>query len=100
MFYKKTSYAQGANILDSEVGLVLKTCQATDSMATNGVIKKGTVLPSNNGNAVGICFEDVDMSNDTKRPISIIVAGRIIEANLPASVESTAKAVLTEIVFV
>ena len=40
------------------------------------------------------------MSNDTKRPISIIVAGRIIEANLPADVESTAKAVLTEIVFV
>ena len=100
MFYKKTSYAQGANILDSEVGLVLKTYQATNSMATNGVIKKGTVLPSNDGYAVGICFEDVDMSNDTKRPISIIAAGRIIESNLPASVESSAKAVLTEIVFV
>lgn len=100
MFYGKTSYAQGANILDSEIGLITKTFQATSSMATNGVIKKGTVLPSNDGNAVGICFEDVDMSNDTKRPISIIVAGRIIEDNLPASVESTAKAVLTEIVFV
>ena len=45
MFYKKTSYAQGANILDSEVGLVTKTYEATSSMATNGVIKKGTVFP-------------------------------------------------------
>lgn len=99
MFYKKTTYAEGANILDSEVGLVTKSYTVTTSMATNGIIKKGTVVPSNDGNAVGILFEDVDMSNDTKRPASIIVAGRIIEDNLPADVESSAKAVLTEIVF-
>ena len=99
MFYKKTTYAEGANILDSEVGLVTKSYTVTTSMATNGIIKKGTVVPSNDGSAVGILFEDVDMSNDTKRPASIIVAGRIIEDNLPADVESSAKAVLTEIVF-
>ena len=47
MFYKKTSYAESANIRDSEVGLVLKTYEAASTMATNGIIKKGTVLPSN-----------------------------------------------------
>lgn len=99
MFYGHKTYAEGANILESEIGLVTKTYTVTSSMATNGVIKKGTVIPSNDGNAVGILFDDVDMSNDTSRPAAIIVAGRILEANLPASVESSAKAVLTEIVF-
>lgn len=89
--YAKTTYAEGANILDSEVGLVLKTAEFTSSMATNGVVVKGTIFPANDDGATGIVFEDVIMDGDTKRPGSIIVAGRIIEANLPAAVDSDAK---------
>ena len=50
----------------------------------------------------GIVFEDVDMTDDTKRPISVIVAGRVLEKRLPATVDSTAKTELEKagIVFV
>lgn len=98
MMYGTKTYSEGANILDSEVGLVTKTYEVTSSMATNGIIKKGTPIPSNDGNAVGLLFEDVDMSNDTSRIAAIIVQGRIIEANLPVSLETTAKNALAQIV--
>ena len=42
------------------------------------------------------------MTDDTKRPISVIVAGRVLEKRLPATVDSTAKTELEKagIVFV
>ena len=47
-------------------------------------------------------FEDVDMTDDTNRPISVIVAGRVLEKRLPVTVETTAKTELEKagIVFV
>lgn len=39
----------------------------------------------------GLVFEDVDMTDDEKRPISVIVAGRVLEDRLPATVDTTAK---------
>lgn len=62
-------------------------------------VPAGTVYPSNDGNAVGIVYEDVDVSTGNM-PGSVVVAGQVIESLLPASVESTAKAVLKEIAFV
>lgn len=93
-YYKKESAVARANILASEVGLVLKTAEIPSTLATNGVVAKGTIFPSNNSSATGIVFEDVTFDGDTKRVASVIVAGRIIEANLPADVDSDAKAAL------
>ena len=47
-------------------------------------------------------FEDVDMTDDAKRPISVIVAGRVLEKRLPVTVNETAKTELEKsgIVFV
>ena len=66
------------------------------------IIKAGSVYPTNATGAKGIVFEDVDMTDDTKRPISVIVAGRVLEKRLPATVDSTAKTELEKagIVFV
>lgn len=95
-YFRKTATVEKANILDSEQGLVLKTYEGTLAMAgEDGIIAKGTVVPANDATAVGIVFEDVDMDGDSKKPISIIVAGRIIENNLPEAVESAAKAPLS-----
>lgn len=49
-----------------------------------------------------IVFEDVDMTDDTKRPISVIVSGRVLEKRLPVTVDTTAKTELEKsgIVFV
>lgn len=95
------TYSSGKNILASEVGLVTKTYDVarTASIVTTRddgvkIIPKGTVYPANDATAKGIVFEDVIITDDAKRPLSIIVAGRILEANLPAEVASAAKTAL------
>lgn len=105
-FMKTKQYESTPNILESEVGLVLKTytADATNATAVNGkkIIKAGSVYPTNGTSAKGIVFEDVDMTDDAKRPISVIVAGRVLEKRLPVTVNETAKTELTAqgIVFV
>ena len=100
-FMKTKQYESTPNILESEVGLVLKTytADATNATAVNDkkIIKAGSVYPTNATGAKGIVFEDVD-----KRPISVIVAGRVLEKRLPVTVDETAKTELTAqgIVFV
>lgn len=95
---KTEKYTSSNNILASEVGLVLKTRELTQSMATEEdgykVIKAGTIFPANNSTAEGIVFEDVDMTYDEKKPGSVIIAGRVISENLPVTVDSTAKTAL------
>lgn len=105
-FMKTKQYESTPNILESEVGLVLKTYTAEEKNATvvndKKIIKAGSVYPTNKIGAKGIVFEDVDMTDDVKRPISVIVAGRVIENRLPVPVDEAAKTDLTAqgIVFV
>lgn len=98
-FMKTKQYESTPNILESEVGLVLKTytADATNAAAVNDkkIIKAGSVYPTNAAGAKGIVFEDVDMTDDAKRPISVIVAGRVLEKRLPVKVDETAKTELT-----
>lgn len=97
-YMKTTSYTSGVNILSSEVGLVLKTFEGTNAMATTvgdkKIIKAGAVVPTNDSSAKGIVFEDVDITDDDKKPISVIVAGRVIKENLPVTVDSGAETAL------
>lgn len=94
-FMKIKQYKATPNILESEVGLVLKTYTAEQTNATDvddrKIIKAGSIFPTNATGAKGIVFEDVDMTDDAKRPISVIVAGRVLEKRLPVTVDSTAK---------
>ena len=105
-FMKTEQYKSTPNILESEVGLVLKTYTAEQTNAeivgTKKIIKAGSVYPTNETGAIGIVFEDVDMTDDAKRPISVIVAGRVLEKRLPVTVDETAKTELEKsgIVFV
>jgi hypothetical protein len=100
-FMKTEQYESTPNILESEVGLVLKTYTAdqtnAETVGTKKIIKAGSVYPTNATGAIGIVFED-----DTKRPISVIVAGRVLEKRLPVTVDTTAKTELEKagIVFV
>ena len=87
-FMKIKQYESTPNILESEVGLVLKTYTAVNDRK---IIKAGSVYPTNATGAKGLVFEDVDMTDDEKRPISVIVAGRVLEDRLPATVDRTAK---------
>lgn len=97
-YMKTTTYTSGVNILASEVGLVLKTFEGTQAMAKQvddkKIIKAGTVVPTNNASAKGIVFEDVDITDDEKKPISVIIAGRVIKENLPVAVDTNAETAL------
>lgn len=86
------------NFLESAVGLVRKTEMATQPMATTDGNKKliygGTAFPANDSSATGIVFETVDMTDDEKRPASVIKAGRIYENRLKTALSSEAKTAL------
>ena len=60
-------------------------------------VPAGAVIPSNDGNAKGILYEDVDVSNGAM-PGSLVTKGIVYEDRLPAAIESAAEAVLTGIV--
>lgn len=60
------------------------------------VVPAGAVIPSNDGNAKGILFEDIDVTEGAKMG-SVVTEGIVYEDKLPAAIESTAEAVLTGI---
>lgn len=60
------------------------------------VVPAGAVIPSNDGNAKGILFEDIDVTEGAK-PGSVVTEGVVYEDLLPAAIESTAEAVLAGI---
>lgn len=94
-FMYKETYESPKNFLESEVGLIQKTMMGEQKNATTvdgkKIIKGGSLFPTNATGAKGIVFEDVDMTYDEKKPISVIVAGRVYENRLPASPDETAK---------
>ncbi len=100
-FNKIIQYDTTPNFLESEEGLILKTYTAEQTNAVTvgnrKIIQAGTVFPKNETGAKGIVYEDVDMTDDAKRPISVIVAGRVFENRLPATPDSTAKTELQEL---
>lgn len=74
------------NFLESEVGLVLKTYQIPASMGVadeygNKIVAAGTVFPSNDGSAVGIVFDDVDVTHGDHEG-SVMLAGRVLKERL------------------
>lgn len=77
------------NFIDSEVGLVFKTCQVDDTIAVtdeygNKTVKAGTIYPADGSTAKGIIFEDVDVTHGEKTA-SLLVAGRVLKDRLNIS---------------
>ena len=64
------------------------------------LIYAGTAFPSNDSKATGIVFETVDMTDDAKRPASVIKAGRIYGNRLKTPLSSEAKTALEKKGFV
>ena len=60
------------------------------------IVPAGAVIPSNDGNAKGILFEDVEVTTGDM-PGSLVTRGAVYEDRLPAAIEGAAEAVLTGI---
>lgn len=61
-------------------------------------VPAGAIIPSNDGNAVGILYEDTDVTLGNM-PGSIVTAGVVYGDRLPVTAESSAKSALAGIVF-
>ena len=62
-------------------------------------VPAGAIIPSNDANAVGILYEDTDVTTGAM-PGSIVTAGIVYGDRLPATAESSAKSAMTGIQFV
>lgn len=88
----ETRYNESLNILASEVGLVTETHQAeqkdAETVGNHKIIKAGSLWSGRAGtaDAIGVVFEDVDMTNDEKRPMAVVVAGRLRADRVAAEV--------------
>ena len=59
-------------------------------------VPAGAVIPSNDGNAKGLLYEDVEVTTGDM-PGSLVTRGVIYEDRLPAALDSAAKTALTGI---
>lgn len=97
-FYETTEYNGQVNFLKS-AHLTAFTYTATKDMAKDGgVIKAGTVFPSNDAEAIGILHDDVDVSHGDV-PCSVIVEGHILKDRLPEVPAEEAITAMKEIKF-
>ena len=61
-------------------------------------VPAGSIIPSNNSSAVGILYENVDVTTGNM-PGSIVTAGRVYKDRLPVVVDSDAASAMTGITF-
>ena len=91
-----TAYTVKPNFLESEVGLVLKTREIPETLGVQDgkykTVAAGTPFPSNDANAIGIVFENIDVT-DGNMPGSVMVAGRVLADRL--TLASAAKTALS-----
>ena len=76
-----------------------KTRQVTQAMAVttdmgSKFVPAGTIYPSNDSNAIGIVYEDTDVTFGDM-PASVVLKGSVYEDRLPVAIDSDAKTALT-----
>lgn len=87
-------YAPGYFLAHEECTRVTKTIpQSLATTAENGTkyVKMGTVFPSNDASAIGIIYEDVDVTTGNM-PGSVVLKGVVYEDRLPEAVDTYSSA--------
>lgn len=84
MQYTKSTIAMTKEILynDHYVGIPYD-CTGLSSLATNGVIPAGTLIPANDGTAVGVLLNDVTLAENPNG--TVVIHGFIKQAALPTA---------------
>ena len=91
-----TVYAPGWFLAHEECVRETRTIPQTGATtAANGAkyVKMGTIYPANNATAVGIVYEDVDVTTGNM-PGSVVTKGVVIESRLPVTLADAAKTAL------
>ena len=99
---KGYGWAAGHFLVDDETCLrqsyTIPADHAQVQTRDNGrkVVPAGAVIPANDGTAVGILFEDIDVTEGAKMG-SVVTEGIVYGDRLPAALESAAATALTGI---
>lgn len=96
------TYAPGWFLVTDE-DCVRKTRQIAQAGATTTAeggkyVKMGTPYPSNDGSAIGIVYEDVDVTNGDM-PGSVVLRGSVYKDRLPVTLASAAESALKALGF-
>ena len=95
-------YAPGYFLANCEdcTRLTFEMSQEGAATSANGgkYVPMGTIYPAAGANAIGIVYEDVDVSTGNM-PGSVVTAGIVYENRLPATVTSATKTALKNITF-
>ena len=98
------TYAPGYFLAHNDEGVTRETKQIAQSGATTAAdgtkyVKMGTPYPSNDGNAIGILYEDVDVTTGDM-PGSVVTGNaEVYEDRLPVALNGAAKSALAALGF-
>lgn len=98
MIFQKTDILNTPEILyNAHYVAVPFDCTALTSLATNGVIPAGTIVPANDETATGILLHDVTLAENPNG--TAVVDGFINVAKLPDTPDADALTALKKITF-
>ena len=98
MIFQKTDVLTGSEILyNAHYVAVPFDCTDLSSLATNGVIPAGTIVPDNDETATGILLHDVVLAENPNG--TAVVDGFIKVAKLPDTPDADALTALKKITF-
>lgn len=98
------TYAPGYFLAYNDEGVTRETKQIAQSGATTAAdgtkyVKMGTPYPSNDGNAIGLTYEDVDVTTGDM-PGSVVTGNaEVYEDRLPVELNGAAKSALAALGF-
>ena len=94
-----TVYAPGYILANGDEEVTRVTKEIPQSLATVNAdgtkyVKMGTPFPSNDGNAIGLLYEDVDVTCGNMPGSVIIKDAQVYEDRLPVALDASAKTAL------
>lgn len=88
MKFTSKTITQGVNILANDHYVAIPyDCSALSALATDGVIKEGTIIPANNATAVGVLLNPVVLAENPNG--TIVIHGFIKKSKLPVAPDDT-----------
>ena len=94
MKYTTKSVAQGVNILANDHYVAIPY-DCTNVAAEDGIVKAGTVVPTNDASAIGVLLNDVVVAENPNG--AVVVHGFIDGAKLPVAVAEAAKTAMKQV---
>ena len=98
MIFQKSDALTAPEILyNAHYVAIPYACTELSSLATDGVIPAGTVIPANGATAVGVLLHDVKLADNPNG--TVVVDGFIKVAKMPAAPVSAAMTAMKKITF-